>query len=367
MNSLDGAYSIWASPPLWWIAVYYAVGFWILAFLSGHSFGIRLRIPPGIAASAALTLFAVSLVYAYWPDMFDRRGTVSFIDVGQGDSILIRTPHGKTVLIDGGGTLSFGKPGDEWRKRKEPYEVGRKLLVPLLKKRGVHRIDALFMSHGDTDHIGGLQAVLEEIPVKRIWFNGTLPNSEVSETLFQTALTKSIPLSPAYAGDTIPIDGVTQIRMLHPQAPVNKEAVRFLEDQNESSLVFELSMYGSTFLFTGDIEDDAERSIVTQLTESGADNNNSAVDRSVLKIAHHGSKTSSTEEWLRLWKPKVAVISVGRNNIYGHPHPSVTQRLQELSIPYLRTDRHGEVQFLVTKRNLKARTKLSAYKVMFGK
>ncbi|WP_274365540.1 DNA internalization-related competence protein ComEC/Rec2 [Paenibacillus thermotolerans] len=357
LNALDWGYTIWASPPIWWIALYYAAVYWLLAVASGEAFALdlRIRIHPSIAAGAAATLLVLALVYAYVPDALDRSGTVSFIDVGQGDSIFIRTPYGKHILIDGGGTLTFGKTRDAWRERRHPYEVGEKLLVPLLKRRGVHRIDELFISHGDVDHIGGLQAVLRHIPVNRIRFNGTLADSSAFKALMESALAKSIPISPIYGGDVIRADRAATIRVLHPEEPQNRENVVFLDKQNDASLVLQLEMYKRTFLLPGDIEAGSEKFIASKLKSN--QQLTAVIKADVLKLAHHGSKTSSTEEWLRLWKPSVAVISAGRNNVYRHPHPSVTDRLRVLGIPALRTDLHGEIQFIATGSKLMVRTK----------
>ncbi|WP_199617455.1 DNA internalization-related competence protein ComEC/Rec2 [Paenibacillus alkalitolerans] len=354
MNALEGAYTIWASPPVWWIAVYYAALFWLLNALSGAAWGHRFGFTPKSSCAAAALLLSGLLAFAYTPDAFDRSGTVSFLDVGQGDAILIRTPSGKSVLIDGGGTLRFTKPGQQWRERKDPYEVGEDLLVPLLKRRGVQRIDALFISHQDTDHIGGLQAVIEQIPVRRIWFNGTLRQTDTAETLFRTALRKATPLSPASAGDSIRIDDATQVRMLHPIPPSTNDEVSVLEEQNESSIVFVLEMYGMTFLFTGDIGEETERFVLNRLHSEGG----GAPSIDVLKIAHHGSKSSTSDEWLQAWRAKSAVISAGRGNVYGHPHPTVIDKLQRRGIAVFRTDSHGEVQFTVTPGHLRVRTKM---------
>ncbi|MFH5182723.1 DNA internalization-related competence protein ComEC/Rec2 [Paenibacillus sp. TAB 01] len=128
-----------------------------------------------VLLSAAMLWMILLLFWGYDAERRGGQGEVDFIDVGQGDSILIRSPVSNSILlIDGGGTVTFGKPGDDWKKRKDPYEVGRKLLVPLLKKRGIQQIDYLVISHQDADHIGGLQAVLEQIPVREVVFNGHL-------------------------------------------------------------------------------------------------------------------------------------------------------------------------------------------------
>ncbi|UUZ96179.1 MBL fold metallo-hydrolase [Paenibacillus sp. P25] len=126
---------------------------------------------------------------------------MQFIDVGQGDSILIRSPVSRSVmLVDGGGTVTFRKPGEEWKTRRDPYDVGRKLLVPLLKKRGVQRIDYMLLTHQDADHFGGLQAVLEQIPVNKLLFNGTLKPGPEVEKLFRTALDHGTELVAVHAG-----------------------------------------------------------------------------------------------------------------------------------------------------------------------
>ena len=122
----------------------------------------------------------------YSPDRFNRTGLVQFIDVGQGDAILIRTPYGRHILVDGGGTLTFRKPGEAWKIRKDPYEVGQKLLVPLLKKRGVHQLDLVVLTHEDADHSGGLQAVIAQIPVKQFLFNGTFKRGVSIDEIIST-------------------------------------------------------------------------------------------------------------------------------------------------------------------------------------
>lgn len=369
LNGLDGAYTIWASPPLWWIAAYYAAGFGLLHGLSTrramHAVeeGTTTAPPPPIASDytfAAAPLVVCSfvlgglLLYAYMPDAGDNRGTVSFLDVGQGDSILIRTPEGKRLLIDGGGTLSFMKKGDEWRLRQDPYEVGEDMLVPLLKRRGVQRLDAVFVTHADTDHLGGLQAVVESIPVARVVFNGTVKPTAGAERWFSAVLQRGIPMYAAREGDEWRIDAHTTIRVLYPERSEGGN-VRFDMEQNEASLVFLLTMLDRSFLFTGDIGSSEEERILS-MEKAAATVVWPKID--VLKIAHHGSKTSSSRNWLAFWNPAAAVISVGRGNHYGHPHPTVTESLDRLGIPTLRTDSHGEIQFEIREGHWRVRTKL---------
>jgi competence protein ComEC len=258
--------------------------------------------------------------------------------------------------VDAGGTLLFRKAGDEWKQRKNPYEVGTKLLAPLLKKRGIHQLDYVIATHEDADHIGGLQAVVEQIPVRRFYFNGTLKPTAGAKKLFKTAIAHHIPLFTGTSVNTISIDTQTKLSFLYPfSQPMDENPAELMIEgtQNKHSLVFLLEMKQSRFLFTGDMEKTSEKTLLEKLKDEVPP----IVD--VLKIAHHGSKTSTTEQWLDYWRPKEAVISVGAHNSYGHPTEEVLTRLSRHEIIIFRTDRQGEVEMTITDYGIRTRTKLS--------
>ncbi|MCS7458528.1 DNA internalization-related competence protein ComEC/Rec2 [Paenibacillus doosanensis] len=390
--------TIWPTPGIVWIIGYYAVWSLLVYSLllrggngdSGKSAaesGPMLsakgtqakagRLSANLAAKAGYCRFPLAvcmvcgmLAYAYEPDRWVQEGQVHFIDVGQGDSIFIRSPRSRSViLVDGGGTVSFRKPGDEWKQRSDPYEVGRKLLVPLLKQRGIHAIDYLIVTHQDADHIGGLQAVLEQIPVKQLLFNGTIKPNPGVETLFQTALANGVTLVKVYAGDILQVDEDTRLRFMYPlPASYTDGGIRVEKEQNTESVVFLMEMQGTRWLLTGDMEKPSETKVL-ELIEKDRIRGETAPDKTpplfpgtgpvdVLKVAHHGSKTSTTDAWLDAWRPQYAVISVGQYNTYGHPHPTVIARLGERGIPVLRTDADGEVQMSVKDGVIRVRTKL---------
>ncbi|MFD0672138.1 DNA internalization-related competence protein ComEC/Rec2 [Cohnella sp. GCM10027633] len=305
----------------------------------------RLRGKRSATAAVNAALAALSLLWLLWgvrPAWTNDAGQVMFVDVGQGDSILIRTGEGNHVLVDAGGTVSFRKPGDEWRARRDPYEVGRKLLVPLLLQRGVRELDALVLTHLDADHIGGAKAVIENIPVRAILFNGTLKDAPGTKALFELAMRKRIPCYALSEPMTWAVDESMMLEVLYPSS-VDHPGVPVLDDQNERSVVLLAKLYGRTFLLPGDLEAEGERAVAAAALSATAAR--TPVD--VLKAAHHGSKTSTTQEWLYAWQPSETVISVGRNNLYGHPHPTVIQRLEASGTRILRTDLDGEVQYRV--------------------
>ncbi|MGG4342785.1 ComEC/Rec2 family competence protein [Paenibacillus lautus] len=324
------------------------------------------------AARSTIVLLSgvlVFLLYAgYQSPSMHGAGLVQFLDVGQGDSILVTTPEGKHILIDGGGTVNFRKEKDIWKERKSPYEVGAKVVVPLLKKRGVHRLEAVIMTHGDQDHIGGLQAVLQEIPVKSVVFNGTLTDSASFRKLMLTAVQQRIPIYEAGVDRGVwKLDNHTEIQFLSPAFPESGETIKplpLIKEQNHASLVFVLQMNGSRLLFTGDTDQAAEHKILLHLEERSPQDDlvsrrAAAEDRiDVMKVAHHGSKTSTSALWLNAWKPKAAVISAGVNNMYGHPHPDVVGRLERSSTLIYQTNLQGEIQMRIKDGHIETRTKL---------
>lgn len=385
---IEGVTILWPTPPLWWIAVYYAALTLFITVLrrwlelkrisqpgrrilnSEHTqpleyVPLSMETPRfrGWAVLAAAVLFGGVLCHGY---QFGRSidPMISFIDVGQGDSILITTSTGKHMLIDGGGTINFHRPKDRWRERKVPFEIGEKVVVPLLKQRGVHQLDAVLLTHADQDHAGGLQAVLKHIPVKQFIMNGTWKAGASMNALYQIAIEKEVPIRKWAAGQRWELDEWSSLHVLFPydSPTLNAEdsALRLQHNQNQSSLVIELtfthpiSKERAVFMLTGDLEADGEQ-LMLQQHEQSARQSSYAID--VLKIAHHGSKTSTTPAWLHVWKPRVGVISVGRNNRYGHPHPQVLSTLHHAALPILRTDRDGEIQFKLTTNGLQVRTK----------
>lgn len=367
LNRFEQARMIWPTPSVGWIPAYYAALGCLLYSMDQRrqrrieEGPVPVAEPSRFSSGWTLALCALAmiglLIYAYQPPFPGRTGLVCFLDVGQGDSILVRTPSGRYLLIDGGGTSQFTKNGELWRKRNDPYEVGAKLLVPLLKKRGVHRLDYVIMTHADHDHIGGLQAVLDEIPVGGLIFNGTTKEEASAVRLMQTALSRRIPVLRGYEGLHLQVDRSTRLGFLQP-FPAHSAAIPVEEEQNSVSLAFVLDMLQTRFLLTGDMEEHAERSLLNEWAGSTSPKRPSIMQPvDVLKVSHHGSRTASSAAWLDYWQPKLAVISVGRNNLYGHPNKGVLERLSERNISVFRTDLDGEIQMKVSRGQLQLRAR----------
>ncbi|SFE28496.1 DNA internalization-related competence protein ComEC/Rec2 [Alteribacillus iranensis] len=263
----------------------------------------------------------------------NQKGYVTFIDVGQGDSILIEFPYRKAVyLIDGGGALSF--PKEEWAKRRKNYDPGERAVIPLLRAKGISTIDKLIVSHGDIDHFGGLYQVIEELHVKEVIYGkgDTFKESELD--FLMKAHQQNIPIDWVEQGDYWEQEGMT----FHVLWPVGNE-----EPGNHRSVVLWAEIGGTGWLFMGDLEKEGEGDIVQQYKGLRAD---------FLKAGHHGSNTSSTKELLQRIKPKAAFISAGKCNQFGHPHEETLDRLEEEEVTIYRTDLQGAIEVTFLKNEI---------------
>lgn len=323
LNALPIPFSAWPHPHRWWLVAYAG---WLIAVPLLWQRGYQ----RGRDITGYAIVFCLLLIAARQPLSGLDEVRVTFLDVGQGDSIVVEVA-GKTVyLIDGGGIVPFTQT-EPWRKKKDPFDPGDDIVVPYLRSRGIERIDRLVVTHGDQDHIGGLYAVAARIPVAAALLGGAPPPRGDRE-LLQVLKKRGVPLyygEPGVSWEDAP--GV-RWTWLSPAAG----GISGAGDANDNSVVLLLAAYGKRVLFTGDIERTAEE----QLLQNDVPYL-STID--VLKVAHHGSKTSTTASFLARTRPRVAVISVGRNNRYGHPSADVLARLEQAGVAVLRTDRDGAI------------------------
>ena len=239
--------------------------------------------------------------------------TVVFLDVGQGDAILIRSPGGKIMLIDGGRSL----------------DLAQQVILPQLRAWGATQVDVLIPTHPDADHISGLVGVLESFPVRLAALTGQVHTTQTYERLLKDIRDKNIATLQVRTGTPIPFDPTVKIEVMGPDAQFVQS-----DDTNDASIVLKLTHGSFSFLLTGDAESTENQAIL----DHGFD-----VKSTVLKLGHHGSRTSTNEAWLRQVQPQLGVISAGKDNPFGHPHPEVIAALDKLKIPYVRTDEHGTI------------------------
>ncbi len=242
---------------------------------------------------------------------FPKDLEIHFLDVGQGDSCFIITPNHKTILIDGGGSTS------------STFDVGKDTLLPYILDKGYTKLDYVFISHFDQDHVGGILSLLEELKIGQIFISKQGEESENYKTFLKIVQEKNLKVQEAKMGDKITIGDVT----FHILWPIEKQIE---ENQlNNNAMVMKLQYKDFSILFTGDIEEVAEKKILSVYSDN-LDN----LKATVLKVAHHGSKSSSTEEFLKAVNSKVAMIGVGENNMFGHPSNVVLERLQSFRYAY---------------------------------
>lgn len=256
---------------------------------------------------------------------------IYFIDVGQGDSTLIITPLNKKILIDGGGT-EFGD-----------YNVGEKTLMPYLLARRIRKIDYIIISHFDTDHCQGLLYIMQEMKVKNVIIGKQYEENENYRKFVNIIKEKNIKVKVVEAGSRISIERNLYFDVLWPDSDniITQNAI------NNNSLVCKLVYKKFSILFTGDIEEIAEKAIIAKYKNQ--------LKSTVLKVAHHGSKTSSTMEFINAVNPKYALIGVGKDNKFGHPADITIQDLEAKNIQIYRTDEMGEVTINI--KNLTKREK----------
>jgi len=235
--------------------------------------------------------------------------TVRYLDVGQGDSILIQTPSGKNMLIDAGPT------------------VAGSTVTADLKGLGITTLDIVLATHPHEDHIGGMSSVLNNFNVKQFIDSGYPDTTKTYENMLKLIDQKNIPFKTVKDGETINLDSGISFSVLNP-------TTTFSDDINQNSIVLKMTYGTVPFLFSGDANSDAEQRIVN----SGA--NLQAV---ILRVGHHGSATSSSSAFLAKVQPKVSIIEVGAGNPYGHPAPSTLKRLAQVGSTIYRTDLNGTI------------------------
>ncbi|MGD2246214.1 MAG: DNA internalization-related competence protein ComEC/Rec2 [Candidatus Aminicenantes bacterium] len=277
--------------------------------------------------AAYVVIFSVLILHPF--PSSSKNLKITFIDVGQGESILVEFPGRKKMLIDGGG-LHTGS-----------FDIGERVVSPFLWKKGIKTIDCMVLTHAHPDHLNGLISVARNFRIREFW-ESLSPAENANYTKLRRLLPPETLHRRVFRNDSFSLDGVA-VKILHPER--RESYVSFVH--NDQSVVLKLA-YGQTdFLLTGDIGASAEQDIL----KSGED-----IVNDVLKSPHHGSLSSSSEEFLQAVRPSIIVISVGERNRYNFPDKEVLVRYQETGAFLYRTDFHGAVEITSDGRTLSVRT-----------
>ncbi|HEX8889088.1 MAG TPA: ComEC/Rec2 family competence protein [Pyrinomonadaceae bacterium] len=310
---------------------------------------LPLLIKPRLAALALLLMFALIVAHPLSAGRPDGRLRIDFLDVGQGDSALITMPDGATLLVDGGGRPQFrqARRGLDVDEETEPFErdargIGEMVVSEYLWWRGLSHVDYILATHADADHIDGLNAIISNFKV-RAGLVGRAPAVDPEFAQFAaTARKQGVPLLLVGRGDVFHF-GAVEMEVLWPERAQGLNA----PSRNNDSVVLRIQFGSRVFLMTGDIEKEAEAELTSAQGNLHSD---------IIKVAHHGSRTSSTEAFVNATHPTYAIISVGLSSPFGHPHKEIVERWRASGAQVLTTGERGTITISTDGNDLKMET-----------
>ncbi len=307
---IPGAYSHTGSIPVAAVVIYYIL-IGAITFLKPG----KLR---NYAMAVTIPALLVSLAYNPLISARDKNLTIRFVDVGQGDSIVITWPEGGAMVIDGG-------------NRFTTFDLGRTIVAPVLWRAQRTKLSAMVATHSDNDHIGGLPGLADRVPPELLYDHGALVKTSEAYRAYRQKAIKNGRYQTVKSGDKLTFANGPVIEVLNPP---DEAPLPYRDTRNNRSIVLKLTYKKISVLLTADISKKTERWLI----DSGAN-----IKADVLKIAHHGSNTSSTSAFLKTVEAKTAVISAGFKNRFRHPTKKVLARLKKAGMKIYRTDLDGEV------------------------
>ncbi|MFJ7405196.1 MULTISPECIES: DNA internalization-related competence protein ComEC/Rec2 [unclassified Lysinibacillus] len=305
-------------PALWLICIAFVSVLFSLYFLEAKHYS-------KVAIVLLIPAFCIHLA----PILY-KETKITFLNVGQGDCTIIELPFRRAVyVVDAGGVLRFRQ--EPWKVSNSPYEVGRQVVVPFLKGKGIREVDILILTHPDADHVEGAEEVLEEITMREIHVTPGSLNTPAMQDLLAEATKQKVPVKEKMEGTSWHV-GSTSFHYLSPR-DTHYEG-------NDDSIVLFIQQQSFRALLTGDLEEAGERQLIKLYGQQLA-------NITLLKAGHHGSKTSSIEPFVELLQPALTVFSAGRNNRYQHPHDIVVERFKKRRLATKTTSIDGTIEVTI--------------------
>jgi competence protein ComEC len=292
----------------------------------------RGRMLTGALAGLIFLLFGYTL-HGHLIETQNRDLRITAIDVGQGSSTLVRFPGGKKMLIDGGGSFN------------DDFDIGRHVVAPFLWQQKIRRIDVVLLTHVHPDHLNGLKFIVENFDVGEVWSNGHESNTESYQMFKNIIMERNLPRRVVSAV-SLPVQiGGVHVRILNPVVPASKsDDMDNFDETNNLSVATELTYGDVGILLPADISEPTEARLIDQGVKIKSD---------VLFVPHHGGLTSSTEPFLDNIRPRVAIVSCGKDNVFRLPHPDVLDRYDARNIRLMRTDQDGAITISTDGRDLR--------------
>ncbi len=267
----------------------------------------------------------IALICFYNIPFLKKDPVITFFDVGQGDSSLIELPKNTgNILIDTGGIVNYNN--ESWKMKQSVYSIAEYKIIPYLKSRGIRKLDYLVLTHGHEDHLGEAINIINEIKVKNVIFNSA-SNNELENNIIDYLIDKKIPIY-FYNQNKLMLNDY-DFHFINKKNTLN---------ENEDSLIIYTKINNVNILLTGDAGKISEQFLINSYNLPKMD---------ILKVGHHGSKYSTSEEFIKVIKPKYAIISAGLNNRFNHPHQEVIDVLKKFNVNYFETSKHGSVRFIL--------------------
>ena len=322
-----------ATPSLFEVLLYYLFLIGLTGFIAASLSGKK-RLPWGITLTVILSVFVTQALWFHYQDRHGDNLEITFIDVGQGSSTLIKFPGGEKMLVDGGGLY-------------DTFDIGEYVVAPFLLHEKIKRLDVVVLTHPDRDHLGGLPYILSHFETGEVWTNGESSEADIYRDFIAAIEQAAIPHRIISAATKPVLFADTQITILNPPEAVAGKNPGTRESTNDNGIVMKIENDTVTLLLSADISGAVEQ----RLAEGEI-----SLKSTALLVPHHGSRTSSTQSFVKAVHPDIVIISCGFKNTFGFPHPEVVVRYENIGADIFRTDLHGAVTFIAGKNRIEVRS-----------